>query len=79
MRHSNTRQEGQNMDTYGEGLILNALRILQDCPTNGIALRKVGLSYHIEVDLLTLYAGTHGRFSSLNGHSIPPCIATPDQ
>ncbi|THV08510.1 hypothetical protein K435DRAFT_832965 [Dendrothele bispora CBS 962.96] len=40
MRHNATRQDGQSMDTYGERLILNALRILQDCPTNAIALRK---------------------------------------
>ncbi|KAF5369949.1 hypothetical protein D9758_001009 [Tetrapyrgos nigripes] len=40
MRHNATRQDGQNMETYGERLILNALRLLQDCPTNGIALRK---------------------------------------
>lgn len=28
-------------NTYGETLTLSALRLLQDCPANGIALRKV--------------------------------------
>lgn len=35
------RFTGDQDDAYGETLILSALRILQDCPANGIALRKV--------------------------------------
>ncbi|TFK43492.1 hypothetical protein BDQ12DRAFT_731508 [Crucibulum laeve] len=34
------RFSGEPDDSYGETLILSALRILQDCPANGIALRK---------------------------------------
>jgi len=34
-------QESDQM--YGETLVSSALRILQDCPTNGVALRRVSL------------------------------------
>ncbi|KAF9009027.1 hypothetical protein BDQ17DRAFT_1422200 [Cyathus striatus] len=34
------RFSGDHDNIYGETLILSALRILQDCPANGIALRK---------------------------------------
>jgi transformation/transcription domain-associated protein len=34
---------GETDESYGETLILSALRMLQDCPTNGISLRKVRL------------------------------------
>lgn len=35
------RFSGDLADSYGETLILGALRLLQDCPSNGIAMRKV--------------------------------------
>ena len=35
------RFSGDLDNTYGETLVLSALRLLQDCPSNGIALRKV--------------------------------------
>jgi transformation/transcription domain-associated protein len=35
---------GETDESYGQTLILSALRMLQDCPTNGISLRKVSLS-----------------------------------
>lgn len=35
------RFSGDLDNTYGETLVLSALRLLQDCPANGIALRKV--------------------------------------
>lgn len=35
------RFSGDLADSYGETLILSALRLLQDCPSNGIAMRKV--------------------------------------
>ncbi|TFK75868.1 hypothetical protein BDN72DRAFT_954419 [Pluteus cervinus] len=34
------RYSGDQDETYGETLILRALRLLQDCPASGIALRK---------------------------------------
>ncbi|KAF8165306.1 hypothetical protein B0H34DRAFT_232712 [Crassisporium funariophilum] len=34
------RFSGDLDDSYGETLVLSALRLLQDCPANGIALRK---------------------------------------
>ncbi|PPQ93995.1 hypothetical protein CVT25_009843 [Psilocybe cyanescens] len=34
------RFPGELADSYGETLILGALRLLQDCPSNGIAMRK---------------------------------------
>ncbi|KAH9482694.1 Transcription-associated protein 1 [Psilocybe cubensis] len=34
------RFPGELADSYGETLILSALRLLQDCPSNGIAMRK---------------------------------------
>jgi len=33
---------GDTDETYGERLIITALRMLQDCPADGIAIRKVG-------------------------------------
>ena len=35
------RFSGDLDSNYGETLVLSALRLLQDCPANGIALRKV--------------------------------------
>jgi hypothetical protein len=35
------RFSGEQPEGYAENLILSALRLLQDCPSNGIALRKV--------------------------------------
>lgn len=35
------RFSGEIADSYGETLVLSALRLLQDCPANGIPLRKV--------------------------------------
>lgn len=35
------RFSGEVSDAYGETLVLAALRLLQDCPANGISLRKV--------------------------------------
>lgn len=35
------RFSGEQPEGYAETLILSALRLLQDCPSNGIALRKV--------------------------------------
>jgi transformation/transcription domain-associated protein len=35
------RFSGDLADSYGETLILSALRLLQDCPSNGIVMRKV--------------------------------------
>lgn len=35
------RFSGEQSETYVENLILSALRLLQDCPSNGITLRKV--------------------------------------
>jgi transformation/transcription domain-associated protein len=37
----NMRFSGEQSEGYAENLILSALRLLQDCPSNGIALRKV--------------------------------------
>lgn len=34
---------GETDESYGQTLTLSALRMLQDCPTNGISLRKVRL------------------------------------
>lgn len=39
----NMRFSGEQPEGYAETLILSALRLLQDCPSNGIALRKVGI------------------------------------
>ncbi|KAF9453072.1 FAT-domain-containing protein [Macrolepiota fuliginosa MF-IS2] len=36
----NMRFSGEQPEGYAETLILSALRLLQDCPSNGIALRK---------------------------------------
>lgn len=35
------RFSGELDENYGETLILTSLRMLQDCPANGIPLRKV--------------------------------------
>ena len=40
MRYLNNA--GESDVTYGETLVTNALRILQDCPASGMSLRKVG-------------------------------------
>ncbi len=41
----NMRFSGEQSEAYAENLILSALRLLQDCPSNGIALRKVRARY----------------------------------
>lgn len=35
------RFSGEITDSYGETLVLSALRLFQDCPSSGILLRKV--------------------------------------
>jgi len=35
------RQSGEISETYGETLVLSVLRLFQDCPANGVHLRKV--------------------------------------
>lgn len=47
----NMRFSGEQSDGYAENLILSALRLLQDCPSNGIALRKV-----ISINVVTLFS-----------------------
>jgi hypothetical protein len=37
------RQSGEISDTYGETLVLSVLRLFQDCPANGVHIRKVTL------------------------------------
>ena len=36
---------GEQFDSFGERLILVALRLMQDLPSNGIQARKVGCVY----------------------------------
>lgn len=50
------RHTPEQSDNYGDRLILHALRLQQDCPANGILLRKVpvalsGISYYLSFDL----------------------------
>jgi transformation/transcription domain-associated protein len=35
------RALGEQNDSYGDTLVLSSLRILQDCPANAIAARRV--------------------------------------
>lgn len=64
------RFSGEQDDSYGETLILSALRILQDCPPNGILLRKVCL---FQMALFVSYtaSGIDGCFPSSHG-LVPP-------
>jgi len=41
-------------DSYGETLTLSALRLLQDCPANGVAMRKVCICFARKIFLLTV-------------------------
>lgn len=71
----NMRFSGEQSEAYAENLILSALRLLQDCPSNGIALRKVCNAFlcrfMLEVHLTT---GTYGCFPPLNEHESSSCV-----
>lgn len=59
--------EINNDEAYGERLIIIALRMLQDCPADGIALRKVTQFMWAIVLAHSFLSGIDGRFPSSHG------------
>lgn len=72
------RFSGEIDENYGEGLVLSSLRMLQDCPANGIALRKVFFQSYCSLRcILSLMLGINGRLPALDGDTLSKGIVSP--
>ena len=59
----------EQFDSFGERLILSALRLLQDLPANGIQARKVSTLIFSRDEAQNSTLGPHGRYATSYRHS----------
>lgn len=68
---------GEQAESFGERLILSALRLLQDLPANSIQARKASTVVFSAVAYLDIVIGPHGCFKTPHWHPTSQSAVAP--